>query len=305
MPWPSHEGLGWRPVDPAAIRGGPRTKSIQIEHAAAGLFLIHLVLLFLPPLPPDIKGSLWDYATGYLAVLLAAVAAGRRADEIIAGWSRLTPARRWTMGLGTAGAVAGLATALALVSPTLALRWAREEGMWEPLTLLCFLGTMLALGGAARGASGRSRRHLRFLSSLYGVLALEEIDYFGVFGGVIGRIEGVYTGSLHDILSLAAHGLLTPIAVGVLLAAAAAAGLALWRLDYLQAREWLRLAASTEVVWLLAGFALLLTAAAFDARLPAFHQDLSLEEPFELAGTVCLAAFGLNRADAGRIGRQA
>lgn len=72
----SGEGLTWR------------------GQAALVLLAVHVVLLLLPPLPPYWKGSVWDYALGYAAVVLAVLEVARRPSVPIDRWRELTPARR-------------------------------------------------------------------------------------------------------------------------------------------------------------------------------------------------------------------
>lgn len=100
------------------------------------------------------------------------------------------------------------------------------------------LGAAVTLIGLARRIPGREEsRHLCFLGGLYALLALEEVDYLGIFGGLIGRIDGIYAGSPHDLIRLATEGLLP---TEVLLGAAGlltAVGFLLWRAGFLQPRR--------------------------------------------------------------------
>ena len=68
-------------------------------------------------------------------------------------------------------------------------------------------GALLVLSHV-RSSDVLDRRPWLGVVGVYTLLGLEEIDYFGIFGGLIGRIEGVYAGSLHDLVRLFTEGVL-------------------------------------------------------------------------------------------------
>lgn len=258
------------------------------------LFFIHVLLLFLPPIPPDIKGSLWDYLSGYLAVAFLAVEFGRRRSSLAAWWATRSRGRQWAAGLGLALATLGLVLAVRSLSPSLFARFSREEGLWEPATLLCYLGSAILLLGTAGGLVGAERRHWRLIAALYVLMGLEEIDYFGIFGGMIGRVHGMYAGSLHDLILLAVEGALSPTA-WVLVAGLFLLVLVLLRwTGYLQPRAIVAMIGSFDFLWIIIGLWFLLAAAAAEAGVfELAARPPTLEEGLELAGAICFFCYAL------------
>lgn len=263
--------------------------------AGLALFALHLILLFFPPLPPDVKGSLWSYVAGYGSVALLLVEVGRSWRwRLLAGWGRRSPGGRWAVGLGAVVAVLIVALAVRSASPVLFARFSREEGLWEPVTLFLYLASSLVLAGASRHLGSLPRRHWRFVAVVYGVMGLEEVDYFGVFGGMIGRIEGVYVGSLHDLILLAAKGLLSPLAWILIGLAGLGLAAALWRWRYLQPRALAGMVASVSFLWLVTGLGFLFVGAAGEAELLAWAQaQPTPEEAIELCGAICFGLYAL------------
>lgn len=283
-------GLSWG--------GGPPPRGLSWRgRAAFAIFGIHAILLFFPPLPPDVKGSLWDYVLAYSAVLLGALELARWAPILAARWSRLS-------GTGRAGGVYGAAAMLLVlgwgmqdVLPGLFARFSREEGLWEPVNLLVYIGAALVLL-ASSGEGGRDRRkHLRLLGILYALLALEEVDYFGIFGGFIGRIDGVYVGFPHDLVRLWAEGLLPPGVAAALAVALLAVAAAAWRAGYFQPDRLVALLRPRTGRWLLPGALLVGFALAGEAHLFGLGLDRPMpEEVLELAGALFLGALALEVA---------
>lgn len=275
--------------------------AITGRSAAALLLFATLVLLALlfPRLPDRYGGGLWRYFAGYTAVLLLLGDVSRNARSI-RGWWAASPRRRRT-------AFAMLGVGATLVG-TLALReWApgvfgilsRESGLWEPLSLLCYWGGALLIYRTLPAAEGSAsdRRPWLTVAAAYGLLGLEEIDYFGIFGSVIGRIDGVYAGSLHDLIRLVTEGVLSPVGLGVLIALLAVAGIGLWRTGWIEPPFIVRLARGGEIGWLAAGFAFLWIAAAEEAHFFGWvAQQPTPEEAVELVGALCLGVYALELA---------
>jgi SSS family solute:Na+ symporter len=170
----------------------------------------------------------------------------------------------------------------------------REWGPLEPLSVAgyavsAWLALEIARTRARRGIDGRP---WRLVAAVCVLLALEEMDYLGIVGSLVGRVGGVYVGTLHDLLNLAAHrpALLLPLGL-----AAAAALAALWRTGCLTAaflREELGAGSSLPVYLGLAALGLaevadiqgdVLTALGGVFRYP-------VEEPLELLGAVLLTS---------------
>jgi hypothetical protein len=261
---------------------------------ALGLFGTHLTLLFFPPIPPIVKGSLWSYVLAYLAVVFGALELRLWVVPLAKRWAALTPGTRAALAAGTALWMVMLGLLVRASSPALYARWVREEGVWEPLTVLAYIAGGLTVLGAARLKNVAERNHLRLIGAVYLLIAAEEMDYFGIFGGFIGRIDGIYVGSPHDLLRLWSHGLLGPlVAVAVLATLLTAAGILWWR-GYLQPARLVRELTSPAALWLLLGAALIGVGAADDAGI--WHLPVgepALEELLEFAGALCVLTFGL------------
>lgn len=265
--------------------------------SALGLFGLHITLLFFPPVPPLLKGSLWSYVIAYLAVVFGALELRRWAVPLVARWAALTPGTRTALAAGAALWLVMLGLLVRGISPELFARWSREEGVWEPLTVLTYLAGGLVMLGAARLKQEAERNHLRLIGAAFLLVAAEEMDYFGIFGGFIGRIDGVYVGSPHDLLRLWSQGLLGPlVAIALFATLLAAVGILWWR-GYLQPVRLLRLLTSRVALWLLLGAVLIGLGAADDAGI--WHLPIgqpTLEELLELTGALCVLAFGLEVA---------
>lgn len=267
--------------------------------AALVVTLVHVTLLFLPPLPPLHKGSLWSYLLGYTAVFLMARGVGVWETPVTSWWSARPAGSRWLRGMATLAAIGVTGMLFREAVPETFARFSREEGVWEPVTLLAYAGSALLLYRASRRTQEADRRHLVLAAGGFALLVLEEIDYLGIFGGMIGRIDGIYVGSLHDLVGLGKAGLLPSIVAAMI---GAAALVVVWRLfsaGYVQPRRLLAGARSMQGVWLLTGGAFLILALVEEAGLFGVHfGPPSPEELLEMLGALCLAAFALQlRAD--------
>jgi hypothetical protein len=257
------------------------------------------VLLFFPPIPPDVRGSLWSYLASTAAVILGALEIRALTPALVARWARVREERRWIASLAIAVGLLGFAFVLRAAAPDLFDRYSREEGVWEPITLFCYLGSLLLLWRTGSGLSGAPRKHLRLVAGAYALLVLEEVDYSGIFGGLIGPIEGVDVGgALHELLIVylfyRALAVLQPWLVAVVLAVAA---WGLWWTGYLQPRVWFQTIASSRIVWVVLGLGFLFAAAAEESGLLGIRFGRpSPEEAIELAGAVCFAVFALQTA---------
>lgn len=263
------------------------------------LLILLIALMLAPRIPDRFGGNLWLGVAGYGAVALLLGEAWREAGRIRAWWAAMSRARRSALG-----AVAVLATLLG----TLAMRkWApgpfgkfsRENGLWEPLSLLLYWGSAILIHRTIPKATdgGTWRRPWLAVAGAYAFLGFEEIDWFSVFGGLIGRIRGVYAGSLHDVIRLVAEGVLSPVGLTIVVAVLALAGVLLWRAGWIDPRLLGRLARSREFGWFAAGFACLWIAASEEAHLFGwFAREPTPEEAIELVGALCLALYALELA---------
>ncbi len=259
------------------------------------LFSIHVILLLFPPIPPDIKGSLWSWLAGYGSIALLLVELARQRRRLAEGWARLEPGARWLIGLGPSAEVLILALILRWFVTPVYLRFSAEAGVWEPLTLFCYLGSAVILFGVAGGVGGDERRHWGFVAGLYALLGLEEVDYFGIFGGLVGRIDGIYVGSLHDLVMLAAEGALSAGTWALIGVAFVLVIVALTLSGYLQPRALAAMVAARDFLWIALGLGFLLAAAAVEAEIFAWTAGaLTLEEVLELAGAIPFFFYALS-----------
>lgn len=259
------------------------------------LLALHAILLLFPKIPPTYKRmSVVSYALSIAAVATSTVGFARAAPRITAWWrARRGPAWRATAVILAAGTL-GVALAVRAAWPETFFRLSLEDGLWETLTLLTYgFGFVLVWDSGARRPR-EDRRARRAVAAGFALLALEEVDYFGLFGGVIGRIDGVYAGSLHDVVRLVAEGVMGPVAVGVFVVAIALVLVALWRAGWFAPRRTARLVAGPEIAWAAAGLAILAVAASEEAHLFGWVAARPTpEEAIELAGGACLAVWSL------------
>ncbi len=263
----------------------------------AGLILLaaHTLLLFLPPIGPNIKGPLISFVAGYTTVLLLLIELAKQHRTVAASWAAAAPRRRRALGLGLAFSVLALGFMLRALSPAWFLVLSAEYGLVEPANLFCYLATAIILFGASGEMEERKRKHWRFIAALYFLMGLEEIDYFGIFGGFIGRIQGVYAGSLHDLIRLSIEGALGPVGAAVVLAVFLVVALTLWRLGYLQPHALAEMLRSRDSLWVVLALGLYLIAVADDAHLFGWQANPPYEEVLELSAAICLAVFALQR----------
>lgn len=279
------------PADDAArtARFGLDPTALRVGLALLGL---HVALLLVPPVPPYWKGSLPSYILGYVAILLLFRAFATRREAATTRWASAGAARRQLLAAGALATVLAGAFALRALAPETFVRFSREEGLWEPLTLFCYLASALLLWPGAGSTGDRDRRPWVLASAFFLLLVLEEIDWFGIFGGVIGRVEGIYAGSLHDIIRLVAEGVMPPLAMTIIAAGTLVVLLLLLRSGYLAPR-WIgdRLR-EPAFLWFVIGAGFLLAAAAEDALLfGGLAAEPSPEEALELAGALCLFVY--------------
>ena len=266
-----------------------------IFRAAVAVFTVHVVLLFFPPLPPLWKGSVWSYVLGYLAVILAVRSFGSWAPLLTAWWGRRPGVVRWLQAMAVLAATAAFGFGVRSVSTDVFGRFSREEGVWEPINLLAYVASAILLFRAAKGLDERAGRHAKLIGGCFVFLTLEEIDYFGIFGGIIGRVDGHYVGTLHDVIMLVRDSLLpTPIAIALvstvllLFAWLAVKG-------FVQPDRLLRVATSSQLLWLASGFVFLFVAASEEAALFGVRfGHPSPEEMIEMLGGLSLAGFALS-----------
>lgn len=269
----------------------------RLALVGAGLFAFHWVLLFLPQIPPIHKRfSVTSYLLAYTSVVVLLLGWRRMAPSAVEWWRESWVGTiRWRAAVGgLVGAFLAGSLALRRFAPDLFARYSREEGLWEPATVLCYAGSAIVLWAASRGLDRGDRRPWRVTAGLFVVLALEEMDYFGVFGGMIGRIQGEYVGSLHDLIRLTSEGIITGAGLWMLAAVAVALIAALWRVGAVPPAWVGRRIAAPEFAWAAAGAVFLWVAAAEEAHFFGWVATPPYpEETIELAGALCLAVWSV------------
>jgi hypothetical protein len=263
---------------------------------ALALLILLIGLMLAPRIPDRFGGNLWLGVAGYGAVALLLRETWREAGRIGAWWSGMGRGRR--SALGAAAVLVTLLGALAMRTwaPGPFGKFSRENGLWEPLSLLLYWGSAIVILRAVPNAGDRAawRRPWLAVAGAYVFLGFEEIDWFSVFGALIGRIRGVYAGSLHDVIRLVAEGVLSPVGLSVVVAALGVVGILLWREGWIDPRLLGRLARGGELVWFVAGFACLWIAASEEAHLFGwFAREPTPEEAIELVGALCLGLYAL------------
>lgn len=267
------------------------------------VFGVNTVLLFFPPIPPYVKGSLWAYLLKTAAILLAMLETHRIAVPVAMRWAGLRSSTRWMVGLGSAALLLTVALALRSVAPDLSDRFSSEPGPWETITTACYACGLVLVWRIGSTVEAGLRGHLRLVAGGFALLLLEETDYAGILGGLVGRVDGVYVGSLHDLVNLAAEGALHPlVGVGVTVTISLVA-VALWRAGYVRPRLIGSTILSADGAWLALGFLILVIAGLGEAgMLGASFAGHSPEEAIEMAGGVCIAVFALQVASRWRPG---
>jgi hypothetical protein len=260
------------------------------------LLAAHLVLLAFPPLPPDVKGSLWSWILAVGFVLAGTLQLRSWGGRPARAWWRQRRGWRAGVGLGVAVSLLALGVGMQATLPGLHDRWSRPEGVWEALTVLAWLAAALTLVEAARGTSGNVRRHLHLLAGVFLFFVLEEVDWFGVFGGLVGRVEGVYVGAPHDLLNLALQGHLPPVGMAVVVAVGVGVGVLLLRSGHLQPRALVDTLRSPAGPWILLSALALGLAQVEDVGLVQFGPDPGLEELLEAVAGWLGAVFALEVA---------
>jgi hypothetical protein len=277
----------------------PRAETKPSRTTIVGLALFGLLaaLLTLPGFQGHPVGGavLWVIGYGTVAWLLRQVWLG--SATMREWWRSVGRSKRWSAMLMIVVATLVIGLVVRETAPELFRRFSRENGLWEPLCLLMYWGGALLLYRHVRGFEPSDRRPWLLLVGLYALLGFEEIDYFGIFGGLIGRIDGVYTGSLHDLFRLASERVLSPTGMVIVTAILLVVAVALWRTGYLNLVFVRRLLTQPEAAWLVLGFAILGVAASQEAQFFGWVLERPRpEEVIELAGALCLGVYALELA---------
>ncbi len=272
---------------------GAETRSFRMTIVGLALLGLQAMLLVLPFFQSHPVGGavLWVIGYGTVALLMRQV--WLESAKMRECWRSLGRSQRWSGVLAVVLLTLVGGFVMRETAPEPFRRFSRENGLWEPLCLLMYWGGALLLYRHVRGLALSERKPWLLLVGVYALLGLEEIDYFGIFGGLIGRIDGIYTGSLHDLILLASEQVLSRSGIAVVAAVMMIVAGALWHVGYLDFAFVGRSLARPEAVWLVLGFVILAVAASEEAQLFWVLEPPSPEEVIELAGAVCLGVYAL------------
>lgn len=223
-----------------------------------------------------------------LFLLLAAWGSRYRWLQKIGDWSSIRTALLFTVA-GLAPMV--LVWLVATFAPGYGSLLTREAGPIEPLQVALYLSAAWVAATHARVLrdQGAEHRPYRLVVAVCFFAVLDELDYLGIVRPVVGRIEDMHVGALHDLVRLARR---VP-EVGLALAALTAT-VAVWlvRGGYLSPRL-LRAEAihpTSVPLWIGALALVIAQILDFDADLLpwAAAVPVRLEEPLELLAVVFL-----------------
>ena len=129
--------------------------AIPGRRLALALLVLLVALMLAPRIPDRFGGNLWLGVAGYGAVALLLRETWREARTIRAWWTGMRRGRR--SALGTVVVVATLLGALAMRTwaPGPFGKFSRENGLWEPLSLLLYWGSAVVIHRAILGSFER------------------------------------------------------------------------------------------------------------------------------------------------------
>jgi hypothetical protein len=267
----------------------------------AGLSILALVAVLTVPGNPlldlnkrryRVAGTVTAHA-GALLVLFGLLRHAPRWLSAVVAWS---PARlAVSLSAATVAPLAALGM-VAAVWPAYARALMREWGLTEAgeVALYLIAAWLAARHAAMLEARAADHRPYRLLSALCVALAVEEMDWFGIPGAVLGRIgeAKVYLGSSHDLLKVAWH---YPRVAPLLAVSGLAMLWLVWRRGYLTLAFLRREALDLTTLPLYGALAAQVLAQALDvddalltSRYWIFR--LRLEEPLELVAGLLLAS---------------
>jgi hypothetical protein len=283
------------------LAGAPWVRAFAPWALGLGLVVLIAVLVLTMPGNPILDlnrrqyrapGTILSHA-GMLLILAGLVA---HAPDWLAAVRQWRPRRlAGVLAVAILAPLAGLAL-IGLAWPAYGRALTREWGLVEPAQAGLFLiSAWIAWRHAALlGPRAADYRPYRFASLFCVLLAIEEMDWFGILGPLIGRVgaASVYVGSSHDLVKVAWHypWFAIPFAVAGLL------GLGLiWSRGYLTVGFIRREMFEPTTLLLYAAFAAQAVAQTLDVddtllstRHPVFRYPL--EEPCELLADLLLAS---------------
>jgi len=230
---------------------------------------------------------------GALLLLFGLLLHAPRWLTAVAGW---TPARRRAMLTVTTVAPLVMLAVIGLLWPRYARALMREWGLIEPFQAMLYLTAawIAARHAALLGSPAADSRPYRLLAFMCVILAIEEMDWFGIPGALLGRLgpAHVYVGSAHDLLKLTWHYHWVTLP---LVSAVAVSLWTIWRWGYLTVGFIRREVADVTTLPLYGALAAQVLAQMLDVddtrlstRHPAFR--LPLEEPLELLAGLLLVS---------------
>jgi hypothetical protein len=250
--------------------------------------------------PHQLVGMLFSHAS--VLALLTGVSPWR--SNLLRWAQRATPSTLIGWSILVSGALLEAWLTLFPLSPDYMSALARESGLLEPIQaafyiVACWLGWQCA----RRAARPDEQRLFGVAALVCAWLAVEEVEYFGVFELTAGgKIYGVWVRSVHDFFAL---GVRVPAARSVLITlAVAVAGLVLW---YVGLRCVLRQATSPAAVPAVLAVGVLALSQILDqdnSAMAGYSRLLSyrLQEPLELIAALLMnVALAIKYGEAGRL----
>lgn len=173
-------------------------------------------------------GTILSHAAG-LSLTLGFFGERHRWLEAAARWSPIRVVL--TFGLVGASVLAALEI-LVWVSPAYVRLLLWESGPVEPFTAVLFVisAWIASVHAGFLRSRGAEYRPYRLVMVACIMLLPEELDYFGIFGNLLGRIEGTYIGAPHDLLKLVPSHPALGVALG---GSVIGLALVLWRSGFL------------------------------------------------------------------------
>jgi len=284
---------------------------LRVQHWLIGGGLLGLVVVGLISIPGDrvfdvnlrpyqLVGMLFSHAS--VLALLIGVSPWR--SNLLRWAQRATPSTLIGWSILVSGALLEAWLTLFPLSPDYMSSLARESGLLEPVQAAFYVTASWLAWQCGRWTPRLDERRLfRAAAVVCAFMALEEVEYFGVFELTAGgRTHGVWVRAMHDFIE---PGVRVSAARSVLITlAVAAAGLVLW---YVGLRCVLRQATSPAAVPAVLAVGVLAFSQILDqdnAALMGYSRLFSyrIEEPLELIAALLMnVALAIKYGEAGRL----
>jgi hypothetical protein len=299
----SERGHALTPHGTASALGRLEVRITQLQQLFCFSGLLGLATVMLVSIPGNyifdvnprrhqLAGMLFSHAS-VLALLIGLSPRRERLLERARVWRSTT----W-LSLALPSCLVFIAAWMALYSalPSYATSLARESGPLEPLQAgLYVTASWLAFRSAAQ-AGTEERRFFRAVGIVCVWLALEEVEYFGVFEMLVGgRIHGVWVRAVHDFIALGVK--VAAVRMALIGLAVATLGLGIWWVGLRSVLRQVRSVAAVPGVLAVATLALSQVLDQDNSALAGYSRLLAyrLEEPLELVTATLITVTSLIR----------